>query len=81
MAVEFAEWTNDRILRHPSYKGPVEDRSCPPLENLMEVDGRELKLSNLAKVLYPKVGFTKGDVIDYYRRSRRCCCRTSRAGR
>ena len=36
----------------------------------MEVDvqGRTLKLSNLDKVLYPAVGFTKGDVIDYYRR-------------
>jgi bifunctional non-homologous end joining protein LigD len=30
------------------------------------VDGRELKLSNLDKVLYPKAGFTKGDVIAYY---------------
>jgi len=30
------------------------------------VEGRELKLSNLAKVLYPKAGFAKGDVIDYY---------------
>jgi bifunctional non-homologous end joining protein LigD len=30
------------------------------------VEGRELKLSNLAKVLYPRAGFTKGDVIDYY---------------
>lgn len=32
----------------------------------VEVDGRELVLSNLDKVLYPKDGFTKGDVIDYY---------------
>ena len=31
-----------------------------------EVEGRELKLSNLAKVLYPKASFTKGQVIDYY---------------
>ena len=30
------------------------------------VEGRELKLSNLDKVLYPKTGFTKGDVIAYY---------------
>jgi bifunctional non-homologous end joining protein LigD len=30
------------------------------------VGGRELKLSNLEKVLYPKTGFTKGDVISYY---------------
>jgi len=28
--------------------------------------GRELKLSNLDKVLYPETGFTKGEVIDYY---------------
>ncbi len=30
------------------------------------VDGRELKLSNLRKVLYPQSGFSKRDVIDYY---------------
>jgi bifunctional non-homologous end joining protein LigD len=30
------------------------------------VDGRELKLSNLDKVLYPQTGFTKGDLISYY---------------
>jgi bifunctional non-homologous end joining protein LigD len=30
------------------------------------VEGRELKLSNLDKVLYPRTGFTKGDVIAYY---------------
>ena len=34
----------------------------------VEVDGRQLKLSNLDKVLYPAVGFTKGEVIDYYAR-------------
>ena len=34
----------------------------------MTVEGRELKLSNLDKVLYPAVGFTKGEVIDYYSR-------------
>jgi bifunctional non-homologous end joining protein LigD len=32
------------------------------------VDGRRLKLSNLDKVLYPEVGFTKAQVIDYYTR-------------
>jgi len=31
-----------------------------------EVEGRELKLSNLAKVLYPESGFTKGELIAYY---------------
>ena len=32
------------------------------------VDGRELTVSNLEKVLYPSTGFTKGQVIDYYAR-------------
>ncbi len=30
--------------------------------------GRQIKLSNLQKVLYPESGFTKGQVIDYYAR-------------
>jgi bifunctional non-homologous end joining protein LigD len=34
----------------------------------VEVDGRRLTLSNLDKVMYPAVGFTKGQVIDYYTR-------------
>ena len=38
-----------------------------PSEVLVDVQGRTLKLTNLAKVLYPD-GFTKGQVIDYYSR-------------
>jgi bifunctional non-homologous end joining protein LigD len=34
----------------------------------VEVEGHRLSLSNLDKVMYPKVGFTKGQVIDYYNR-------------
>src|SRR2546429_8555267 len=30
------------------------------------VEGKKLAVSNLGKVLYPKAGFTKGQVIDYY---------------
>jgi bifunctional non-homologous end joining protein LigD len=30
------------------------------------VEHRKIQVSNLDKVLYPKVGFTKGHVIDYY---------------
>jgi bifunctional non-homologous end joining protein LigD len=35
----------------------------------VEVEGRPLRLSNLDKVLYPEVGFTKAQVIDYYTRA------------
>src|SRR6478736_4970989 len=32
------------------------------------VDGRTLRLSNLDKVLFPRTGTTKGEVLDYYAR-------------
>jgi bifunctional non-homologous end joining protein LigD len=32
----------------------------------VRIGQRELQLSNLQKVFYPKTGFTKGQVIDYY---------------
>jgi bifunctional non-homologous end joining protein LigD len=35
-------------------------------EVLVDVEGRRLKLSNLDKVLYPRTGTTKGEVINYY---------------
>ncbi len=39
----------------------------PPVE--VEIEGRRLRLTNLDKVFYPEVGFTKGEVIDYYTRA------------
>jgi bifunctional non-homologous end joining protein LigD len=35
-------------------------------EQVVDVDGHRLKVSNLDKVLYPDAGFTKAEVIDYY---------------
>ncbi|MEO6033675.1 MAG: non-homologous end-joining DNA ligase [Verrucomicrobiota bacterium] len=37
-----------------------------PRETELDVGGKRLQVSNLNKVLYPKAGFTKGDVIDFY---------------
>src|SRR5438045_4255794 len=37
-------------------------------DQIVEVGGRTLKLTNLDKVFYPATGFTKGQVIDYYAR-------------
>ena len=34
----------------------------------VDVEGTQVVLSNLEKVLYPSVGFTKGQVLDYYTR-------------
>ena len=37
-------------------------------ELLVNVEGRTLKISNLDKVIYPRTGTTKGEVLDYYAR-------------
>ena len=34
----------------------------------VNIEGRDLELSNLDKLMYPGAGFTKGEVIDYYTR-------------
>ena len=39
-----------------------------PADHIVEIEGKQLKLTNLDKVLYPAVGFTKGQIIDYYAR-------------
>ena len=82
--VDFGEWTKDGIMRHPSYKGlrddktpleVVEERVEEPEipipakgDAVVTIEGRELKLSNLHKPLYPDAGFEKHDVIEYYAR-------------
>jgi len=38
----------------------------PAKNTEVEIQGKRLKLSNLDKVMYPEVRFTKGQVIDYY---------------
>jgi bifunctional non-homologous end joining protein LigD len=35
-------------------------------EVFVDVEGRTLKISNLGKVLYPRTGTTKGEVLNYY---------------
>lgn len=54
-------------MSQPHTRFPHPSR-CPSVrtEGEIEVAGRRLKVSNLDKVLYPKAGFTKADVIDYY---------------
>ncbi len=36
------------------------------MDSTVEIQGRQLKLTNLEKVLYPAVGFTKQQIVDYY---------------
>ena len=37
-------------------------------EQVVQIGGRKLRITNLDKVLYPETGTTKGEVIDYYTR-------------
>ena len=62
--IEFREWTRDGALRAPSYKGLRDDKEVT--EVVRETPTREVKLSNLDKVLYPETGTTKREVIEYY---------------
>lgn len=74
--IKFLNWTKDHILRAPVYLGLREDLASPPkhddhldlagAEVLVDVDSRRLKLTNLNKVLFPKDGYTKRDLIGYY---------------
>ena len=40
----------------------------PGEDQLVRIDGRRLRLTNLGKILYPETGTTKAEVIDYYTR-------------
>lgn len=82
--VKFQEWTESGTMRQPIYVGWREDkpakdvrREVPeeglqeleqPSEKFEKVGKRQLKLTHLDKVYWPDDGYTKGDLIDYYRR-------------
>jgi bifunctional non-homologous end joining protein LigD len=59
----------NEVVREPDARRDREEPSRPPTGQAdVEVDGRRLRLTNLAKVLYPEAGFTKAAVLDYYAR-------------
>jgi len=80
--VKFLCWTKDHILRAPVFLGLRDDvdprhadqsstetpesLTLAGPEVLVEVDGRRLKFTNLNKVLFPKDGYTKRDLVSYY---------------
>ncbi len=79
--VELSDVTREGLVRQSAFKGlrddkPAaevvleaggalsDDRPRDPLEAALA--GRELRVTNRDKVLFPATGFTKGDLIDYY---------------
>jgi bifunctional non-homologous end joining protein LigD len=74
--VRFLEWSDDGILRHPVFlrlrddKPPVEcarepSAAAPPAA--IEPLERRIPFSNLDKKFWPEDGYTKGDLIAFYR--------------
>lgn len=43
-----------------------DDISIDLKEKSIDVDGIEIELSNQNKVLFPRDGYKKGDLVDYY---------------
>ena len=78
--VRYKEWTDDAFLRHPvflRFRDDKEPRDCirqdtdldvRPPEALVEATvQRVVPFSNQDKVFWPEEGYTKGDLIEYYR--------------
>ena len=78
--VRYKEWTGDAYLRHPVFlriRDDKEPQECireddefdfrPPDADEESSVQRLVPFSNLDKVFWPEEGYTKGDMIDYYR--------------
>ena len=80
--INFAEFTSEGILRHPSFVGLREDK--PASKVVREVPrhltksektsapataaGLGVEISNADRVIFPDIGLTKGELADYYAR-------------
>ncbi|KKQ61147.1 MAG: ligase D protein [Parcubacteria group bacterium GW2011_GWE2_38_18] len=74
--IRFTEWTNEGVMRHPVFVGLREDKDQNEvgrevLQRVEELEGNINdydfgKHSNLDKPLWPKEGYTKKDVLNYY---------------
>ena len=81
--VRFSDWTHDGGIRHPTFLGLRDDkkpekcqREEPAPPNLAELSApapvetvaeKQVKFTNLKKIFWPDEGYTKGDLIEYYR--------------
>ncbi len=81
--VRYKEWTDEDLLRQPVFLRFRDDKAmeacvrqgevalaeleAPPPPATPEPEARTVAFSNLDKVFWPEEGYTKGDLIEYYR--------------
>lgn len=80
--IRFTEWTSDGSLRQPVFLRLRDDKSIDEIDEFAgaasqsmpiaeaeeaEPERDEPTLTNLDKVFWPADGYTKGDLLDYYR--------------
>lgn len=74
--VEFSMWTDEGLMRQPIFLGLREDKPAREVvqekakavqPKLQDPSEPKKQFTHLEKVYWPKEGFTKGDVINYYR--------------
>jgi bifunctional non-homologous end joining protein LigD len=81
--VRFSDWTDDGGIRHPAFLGLRRDKKpeecrkekpaplslpdLPPVAMVEDSPPKQIKFTNLKKVFWPDEGYTKGDLIEYYR--------------
>jgi bifunctional non-homologous end joining protein LigD len=80
--VRYSDWTNDGGIRHPAFLGLRDDKTpeecrmidSPSItlaaaapERQIRPSKKEIAFTNLDKIFWPAEGYTKGDLIDYYR--------------
>jgi bifunctional non-homologous end joining protein LigD len=76
--VWYSEWTADKHLRHPVFKGLREDKRSEkvvmetpdtqlPDEEVLTYGRNKLKMTHLNKVFWKEEGITKGQLINYYK--------------
>ena len=78
--VRYTEWTEEGLLRQPVFLRLREDKplqDCAvPRRSVEEAPApavapdpaaRQVKLTNQGKIFWPEEGYTKGDLVEYYR--------------
>jgi bifunctional non-homologous end joining protein LigD len=69
--VTFSEWTEDRRMRIPVFVGLRSDKPAKEVKREMPTASKpgssRVKFSHLDKVFWPEAGYTKQDLVNYYK--------------